>query len=265
MPIEDFIIEQENKDKSTFLSNQQDERVIESIVSDEDYKTLSTALTARIAEEIDTNHGGLKTNSFAVSSATNLVVNNDCNDLDAMLNSHTQGSHTLPSKVEATRTNEKSSSVMDISEKTIDEQLIDNGLEYFANTLLSSNPISIAKKAEEYFIIQDSVGKPYSFTGMLIHIGFDGIEEFNEYEKIVGFSRIVKRAKLRCANYIEEAMLTGTIQSNTGAFLLKSIYEWRDNQEININNRITDNSTRVKLDVEVLDAISTQIASLGKV
>ena len=152
--------------------------------------------------------------------------------------------------------NQSPSSILNMS-------LIENGLSMFADHLVSSNPVSIAKKAKDYFdSFEDgevNQNRPVTFTGLMLAIGFSSFQEFNEYEKMVGFSRIMKIAKLKCANYIEERIMTGEINSSAGQFLLKSIYEWRDNNNLDINLHRVGSDNRVPIDVEIIDSVVEEL------
>ena len=121
----------------------------------------------------------------------------------------------------------------------VDIDLFDAGLQEFVDTLSQSNPVDMAWRAKGYFEKMDKEEKPYTFTGMLLSMGFSSPEEWNNYEKVIGFSRIMKMAKTKCANYIEEGMLMGRISPSTGGLILKSLHNWRENVVIhNVNTSI---------------------------
>jgi len=72
---------------------------------------------------------------------------------------------------------------------------------------------------------------PYTLTGLALAIGFVSRQSIYDYEERNDqFSYIIKKARLRCENWVEKALLSGTIAPAAGIFPLKN-YGWKDVQE----------------------------------
>lgn len=189
----------------------------------------------------------------------------DSNFLDAVLDGNINENSDIREYLDITKSSTSNAYNSSIS---LDENLKNNGLGEFANSFAdnkdgNSLAFEMAKKIKQYVASKVKSGSPVSFTGMVLHLGFASPEEYNEYDKIVGFSRILKMAKTYCANYIEEGMLAGDISPATGSFLLKSLHEWRDNVNINISDKMTEESRRVIIDADVVEAVKLQLEKMN--
>lgn len=77
---------------------------------------------------------------------------------------------------------------------------------------------------------------PYTITGLAIALGFVSRQSIYDYEdRNDEFSYIIKKARLRCENYVEKGTLSGDIPPAPGIFVLKN-YGWADNQSIDLIN-----------------------------
>lgn len=75
---------------------------------------------------------------------------------------------------------------------------------------------------------------PPTITGLALALGFSSRGTIYEYEKKNDqFSYAIKKARLRCENWIEECLYCGNIPPAAGIFALKN-YGWTDRQEIDI-------------------------------
>lgn len=69
---------------------------------------------------------------------------------------------------------------------------------------------------------------PPTITGLALHLGFVSRQSVYDYEKRNDeFSYTIKKARLKCENWTEKGLLSGTIPPASGIFILKN-YGWRD-------------------------------------
>ena len=91
---------------------------------------------------------------------------------------------------------------------------------------------------------------PPTITGLALALGFNSRGTIYEYEnKNDEFSDTVKNARLRCENWVEVALLSGTVAPAAGIFPLKN-YGWKDTQ----SHEITDMTDYTK-QYELLESI----------
>jgi hypothetical protein len=76
---------------------------------------------------------------------------------------------------------------------------------------------------------------PPTITGLALYLGFSSRQSMYDYESKEEYSYTIKRARLRCENWLEENLLSGNIQAAAGIFALKN-YGWRDQQNIEIES-----------------------------
>lgn len=107
----------------------------------------------------------------------------------------------------------------------------------------------LQKAVDAYFESCEFGGKPVTISGLCLYLGVDRTTLWN-YQDIDGrYLNTIKQAKLRCENYVEEALYKGDIAPNAGIFALKN-YGWTDKQEI--DQRLeSDNTVHVVLDGEL--------------
>ena len=104
-----------------------------------------------------------------------------------------------------------------------------------------STPEELEEKLDEYFT-EDN--KPYTITGVALHLGFESRQSFYDMEKNQDFSYIIKRARLYVENGYEQLL------QNTGGsgaiFALKNM-GWKDKQETEISGELSLNSMAERL------------------
>jgi hypothetical protein len=125
---------------------------------------------------------------------------------------------------------------------------------------LKYQPQEFADKIESYFewcdgqktILYNDAGqvvkvieKPYTITGLCVYIGTSK-ETLREYMLREEFVDAIKKAKLRIENYCEEGSLTGRLNTIASIFNLKNNFDWKDKQEIEVND-ITDHASYEEL------------------
>ena len=81
--------------------------------------------------------------------------------------------------------------------------------------------------------------RPYTITGLAIALDTTR-ETLLDYQHKKEFSDTIRKAKLRCENFVEEQLFTGK-QVAGPIFNLKNNYGWQDKQELNIPGGIEIN------------------------
>ncbi len=89
----------------------------------------------------------------------------------------------------------------------------------------------LEKKIDAYFKKCDKDKKPYTITGLALALDTSR-ETLVNYEDREEFFDTIKRAKLRCENYLEEGMITNRLNPTACIFNAKNNYGWRDKSEI---------------------------------
>lgn len=110
--------------------------------------------------------------------------------------------------------------------------------------LMYETPEEMQEAIDEYFnskkpefMCNDIKGYPIyklnppTLTGLSLHLGFASRQSYYDYENRKDFSYTMKRARLYCENYIEEALYSGDIPPSAGIFALKN-FGWSDKQEV---------------------------------
>jgi len=100
-------------------------------------------------------------------------------------------------------------------------------------------------KDEEGNVLTDKKGTPIwqlnppTITGLALALGFISRQSIYDYENRdeAGFSYIIKRARLRCENYVETTLLRGEIAPAGPIFILKN-YGWSDQIDVNQSGEI---------------------------
>jgi hypothetical protein len=87
---------------------------------------------------------------------------------------------------------------------------------------------ALQKKADAYFAECIANKKPFTITGLALALDTSR-ETLCNYEDKAEYFDTIKRAKLRCENYAEELLLTGS--NAAGAIFALKNYGWRDKQE----------------------------------
>jgi hypothetical protein len=105
--------------------------------------------------------------------------------------------------------------------------------------------------------------EPATITGLVIYLGFAHRQSLDDYEKLPGYSDIIRRARTRVANAYEQKLHEGKAQGPM--FALKNINGWRDHQDVQLSTpedkpfevktTTTLNVDYSKLPTHVLDAL----------
>lgn len=131
----------------------------------------------------------------------------------------------MPSKKKVRRPKSGHPPIYETAEEL--EKAIDN---YFASCVPS-----VLTDANNEPIINQKTGAPIlkenppTITGLALAIGYSSRQSIYDQEKREDtFSYVIKRARLRCQNYLERGLLTNEIPQPGGIFILKN-HGWRDN------------------------------------
>ena len=92
----------------------------------------------------------------------------------------------------------------------------------------------LSKGIEEYFVDCDKREKPYTMTGLANWLGIDRITLIR-YGKKEKYATLIKKAKNRVEQQIEENYLDGTFNTTAAIFNLKANYKWDDGNKVEIN------------------------------
>lgn len=115
------------------------------------------------------------------------------------------------------------------------------------NALKYKTQEELQKGIDLYFQECDEKEKPYTMSGLAYSLGIDRITLIN-YAKRDSFFTLVKKAKQKVEQQLEENALMGKSNSTFTIFNLKNNYGWRDTVEVKNDNELS------KLD-ELLGAI----------
>lgn len=92
----------------------------------------------------------------------------------------------------------------------------------------------LQEKITEYFKLCDLTNRPYTITGLAVHLDTSR-ETILEYEARDEFVDTIKRAKLICHQYAEEKLYTNSQVAGI-IFSLKNNYGWKDKTEQDITS-----------------------------
>lgn len=113
----------------------------------------------------------------------------------------------------------------------------------------------LSKGIEEYFEDCKKREKPYTMSGLALWLGIDRKTLLN-YSKTDMFSPLVKKAKERVQQQIEENYLDGTFNTTAAIFNLKANFKWDDGNKVQVNinqpktekvEEVVDNSNLEKI------------------
>lgn len=136
------------------------------------------------------------------------------------------------------------------------------------------SPEGLRTKVEEYFkwVDEENVKrrqqrfteekfKPYTITGICVFCGLSR-ENWREYGAREGYEEIIRDAKIKVENYVEEGVLNGKINTIGGIFNLKNNFGWVDKTEVSVNannDRLSDDDIeRAIKDRKKLEAIDVK-------
>lgn len=111
----------------------------------------------------------------------------------------------------------------------------------------------LSKGIEEYFEDCKKREKPYTMSGLANWLGIDRKTLLNYSHKDM-FSPLVKKAKERVQQQIEENYLDGTFNTTAAIFNLKANFKWDDGNKVEINV----NKPRVEKVEDVVDNSSLE-------
>jgi len=84
-------------------------------------------------------------------------------------------------------------------------------------------------KIDEYFENQDLFGKPYTITGLALHLGFSGRQGLFEYKAKKQFTDTIARARTKVESYAESRLFDRD-GARGAEFTLRCNYKWRDTE-----------------------------------
>lgn len=93
------------------------------------------------------------------------------------------------------------------------------------------DPIFFEERVEQYFDLCESKGKPPTIAGLSYHLDFEDKESFSRYQQYDGFSRTVKRARLRIEAAKNEMLFDRDKPTAGVIFDLKNNHAWTDKVE----------------------------------
>lgn len=95
----------------------------------------------------------------------------------------------------------------------------------------NETPEIMQEKVDEYFKKMDKEGKPYTITGLALALDFSSLDSLLNFDRKgkekKEFNRVIKKAKLRVQNQIENRLYTQR-QVAGSIFSLKANYKWKD-------------------------------------
>jgi len=89
-------------------------------------------------------------------------------------------------------------------------------------------PADLQALCDSFFALCEASGKPLTISGLVLHLGTNR-ETLLDYQKKDGFSDIVKQAKMKVENYVEERLL---IEGGAGPIFWLKNHGWRDRQDV---------------------------------
>ena len=93
---------------------------------------------------------------------------------------------------------------------------------------------TLKKGIDEYFANCEERKKPYTMSGLANWLGITRQTLIN-YGKSDKYFTLVKKAKEKVQQQIEENILDGTFNTTAGIFNLKANYKWDDGNKVEVN------------------------------
>lgn len=97
-----------------------------------------------------------------------------------------------------------------------------------------TDPDEMQEVIDKYFADCDVNDKPYTISGLALALGMS-TEALRHYGERDEFVATIKGAKLKCENYLEEALVTRPSGHTGLIFSLKNNYGWKDKTEQDVN------------------------------
>lgn len=106
------------------------------------------------------------------------------------------------------------------------------------------------QKIEEYFATCDQNGKPYTVTGICLALDVARSTLATYEERKDKYGEIIRWAKLKCENQLEEGLVLGKTNPIGKIFSLKNNYGWTDKKEVESKGSIQINLVDYSEDTE---------------
>lgn len=97
------------------------------------------------------------------------------------------------------------------------------------------SPEDLEEMIAGYFTDCDENERPYTITGLALWLDTSR-ETLLDYQERPEFSDAIKRAKVKCENWVEENALMNKVNPTTAIFNLKNNYGWKDKVEQDITS-----------------------------
>ena len=98
-------------------------------------------------------------------------------------------------------------------------------------------------RIDSYFSECEAKGKVVSVTGLALYLDTSR-ETLLDYQEKPEFSDAIKKAKLRCENWVEEGALSNKVNATSAIFNLKNNFGWKDKQEMEHSGGVQINIVR---------------------
>lgn len=124
---------------------------------------------------------------------------------------------------------------------------------------LVASPEEFRHLVEDYLAYQQSAGKPATFSGMALHLGFNSRKHFEEFGRSnADYRAAVEYARARIEEMYEER-LHGS--SPTGAIFALKNYGWSDRQDVFHTSGQTEQPVRIELvSGEIVEGEFTEVS-----
>lgn len=94
---------------------------------------------------------------------------------------------------------------------------------------------ALNKRIDDYFKRQDQKGKPYTVSGLALHLDTSR-ETLLNYSNRGEYFDAIERAKAKCHVYAEEKLF-GIGQTSGATFYLKNNFGYRDKSEVDLTQK----------------------------
>lgn len=98
----------------------------------------------------------------------------------------------------------------------------------------------LQERIDSYFSECEEKEKVVSVTGLALYLDTSR-ETLLDYQEKPEFSDAIKKAKLRCENWVEEGALSNKVNATSAIFNLKNNFGWKDKQEMEHSGGVTVN------------------------
>ena len=124
---------------------------------------------------------------------------------------------------------------------------------------LVASPEEFRHLVEDYLAYQEAAGRPATFSGMALHLGFNSRKHFEDFGRTnAEYRGAVEYARARIEEMYEER-LHGS--SPTGAIFALKNYGWSDRQDVFHTSGQTDQPVRIELvSGEIVEGEFTEVS-----